>query len=216
VRFGAQIEISNFVSRYNSNNAHRYPYAKETLMKYDRFEELPVWQLAARFAADLLVWSANPMFRGKGDLANQIQRATLSISNNIAEGFERGTTQELLTFLYYARGSAGEVRSMLSVAGMLEDFSTQKRQIEEFKSTAESISRQLRGWASSLQNSTIQGQRHLNEQTKQTYDRQQRVIAHEKHRTQWKKDFEERLRNRGAAKDESNSVQQDENTDSQS
>lgn len=38
----------------------------------------------------------------------------LSVSNNIAEGFERGTTSELLQFLYIARGSAGEVRSMLT------------------------------------------------------------------------------------------------------
>jgi four helix bundle protein len=39
----------------------------------------------------------------------------LSVSNNIAEGFERGTTNELLAFIYIARGSAGEVRSMLTL-----------------------------------------------------------------------------------------------------
>lgn len=79
-------------------------------MKYERFEQLPVWQDAAKLAAELFVFCAKPLFRGKGDLASQLQRAALSISNNIAEGFERGTTKELISFLYYARGSAGEVR----------------------------------------------------------------------------------------------------------
>ena len=75
-------------------------------MKYDRFEDLPGWQVAADLAAKMFEWTQHPFFRGKGDLANQIQRATLSISNNIAEGFERGSTKELLNYLYIARGSA--------------------------------------------------------------------------------------------------------------
>ena len=79
-------------------------------MKYERFEDLPVWQAAADLAVKVFAWSSHIWFRGKGDLANQIQRAALSISNNIAEGFERGSTNELLQFIYIGRGSAGEVR----------------------------------------------------------------------------------------------------------
>ena len=48
--------------------------------------------------------TADKSFQAQGDLRSQLQRAALSISNNVAEGFERGTTQELLTFLYIARG----------------------------------------------------------------------------------------------------------------
>jgi four helix bundle protein len=77
-------------------------------MKYERFEDLPVWQAAADLAAKLMLWTDQPGFRGKGDLANQLQRASLSISNNIAEGFERGTTSELLHFLYIARARSGK------------------------------------------------------------------------------------------------------------
>jgi four helix bundle protein len=47
---------------------------------------------------------------------DQIQRAAISVMSNIAEGFERGTTQEFLNYLYIAKGSAGEVRSQLYAA----------------------------------------------------------------------------------------------------
>lgn len=49
-------------------------------------------------------------------LCDQIQRASVSIMSNIAEGFERGTRQEFLNYLYIVKGSAGEVRAQLYVA----------------------------------------------------------------------------------------------------
>lgn len=97
---------------------------------------------------------------------DQIERAAVSVSNNIAEGFERGTTQELLTFLYIARGSAGEVRSMLWLIEGMPEFGDLKSEISNLKSQAEQVSRQLRGWADSLQNTPIKGQRYLDENTR--------------------------------------------------
>ena len=58
-------------------------------MTYDRFEDTPVWRAAADLAAAIFDWVDHPAFRGRGDLADQLQRAALSVSNNIAEGFER-------------------------------------------------------------------------------------------------------------------------------
>ena len=100
--------------------------------------------------------------------ANQLERAALSVSNNIVEGFERGTTNELLAFLYIARGSAGEVRSMLCFIERREGFAKLKSQISDLKSKAESCSRQLRAWADHLQNIDIKDQRHLTEKTRDT------------------------------------------------
>ena len=134
-------------------------------MKYQRFEQLPVWQAAIDLAVGTYEMTEAPEFRRRYSLRDQIERAAVSVSNNVAEGFERGTTQELLTFLYIARGSAGEVRSMLCLLETLAAFDPLKSEISDLKSQAEGVSRQLRAWADSLQNSPITGQRYLNEKS---------------------------------------------------
>jgi four helix bundle protein len=140
-------------------------------MTYDRFEQLPVWRAAIELGERVYAATEKAAFRRRFSLRDQIERATVSISNNIAEGFERGTTQELLTFLYIARGSAGEVRSMLCLIERLPGFADLKSEISDLKSKAESVSRQLRAWADSLQNSKITGQRYLNETARRSAQR---------------------------------------------
>ena len=153
-------------------------------MKYDRFEQLPVWQSAMDVAQGIYYLTENAAFSMAGDLCSQLRRAALSVSNNIAEGFERGTTAELLSFLYIARGSAGQVRSMLHFAERYErtahlksQTSDLKSQISDLKSLAESCSRQIRGWADSLQNSDIAGQRRLNDKSRAAYESKRRAEA---------------------------------------
>jgi len=135
-------------------------------LKYSRFEELPVWKAAIELAVRVFELTARSPFKGRYSLRDQLERATVSISNNIAEGFERGTTQELLTFIYIARGSCGEVRSMLCLFERLGAFDNLKFEISNSKSRAEEISRQLRAWAASLQDSDVRGQRYLTTRTK--------------------------------------------------
>ena len=146
-------------------------------MTYKRFEDLPVWQEAIRLAEaiyDLIGANEN---RISFSFRDQLQRAALSVSNNIAEGFERGTTAELLSFIYIARGSAGEVRSMLFLLHRRPQWANFKSQISNLKSLAESCSRQLRAWADSLQNSDIKGPRHLNNKLRVHSESQQRAAA---------------------------------------
>src|SRR5713226_2264027 len=126
-------------------------------MKYNRFEELPVWKDAIELAVRTFALTAKPCFRGHAGTRNQLENAVVSISNNIAEGFERGTTQELLTFIYISRGSAGETRSMLCLLERLPDFENLKFEISDLKSRSEAVSRQVRAWANSLQNTEIKG-----------------------------------------------------------
>ena len=129
---------------------------------YERFEDLPVWREAAKLyeMTDALLAARPPGI--SRSFADQLERAALSVSNNIAEGFERGTTNELLAFLYIARGSAGETRSMLCLLERKPALQNFKSQISDLNSSAESCSRQLRAWAESLQNSEIPGPRYLN------------------------------------------------------
>jgi four helix bundle protein len=135
-------------------------------VKYQRFEELPVWKAGIELAVRIHALTAKAAFKGHLGLRDQIERAAISISNNISEGFERGTTEELLTFLYIARGSAGEVRSMLCLLEQLPGFSDLKSEISNLKSLSEGVARQLRGWADSLQSSKIKGQRFLTEKAR--------------------------------------------------
>ena len=143
-------------------------------MKYERFEDIPVWQDGIGLTTDVFKLTDDKRFRFKGDIANQLQRAALSVPNNIAEGFERGTTQELITFLYYARGSAGEVRSILAVIERMTGFDDLRSQISDLRSRVESISRQIRGWTASLQDTKIQGQRYLNTNTRRTFEQEKK------------------------------------------
>lgn len=135
-------------------------------MKYSRFEELPVWKDAIELAVLVFTLTASPPFRRYASVRDQIERASMSISNNVAEGFERGTTQETLTFLYIARGSSGETRSILCLCERLADFADLKSKISDLKKRAESVSRQLRAWWNSLQNTEIRGHRYLNNQSR--------------------------------------------------
>lgn len=135
-------------------------------MKYSRFEELPVWRDAIELAVRVFSLTARPEFRRYRSVRDQLERASMSISNNIAEGFERGTTQETLTFLYISRGSAGETRSVLLLCERLPGFVNLRSEISDLKSRAESISRQLRRWCGSLQNSDIKGQRYLTDKSR--------------------------------------------------
>jgi four helix bundle protein len=131
------------------------------MAKYKSFEELPVWQEAARLYNRVLDLLEEPNLPLTSGFRNQLDRAALSVSNNIAEGFERVTTNELLAFLAIARGSGGEVRSMIAVVKDRPKLKLLIRRLQEIRSLAESCARQLTAWTGSIEQSPVQGKRHL-------------------------------------------------------
>lgn len=77
-----------------------------------RFEELEVWKRSAKLSAEIYKELRNLKDFGFKD---QITRSGLSISSNVAEGFERDSDKQYLNFLSYAKGSCGELRSQIYI-----------------------------------------------------------------------------------------------------
>lgn len=114
-------------------------------MKIERFEDIIAWQKAKELT--ILVYL---VFKNCKDFSfkNQIERASVSIMNNIAEGFERRTNKELKNFLFISKGSAGEVRSMLDLA--LELKYLNKNDFEKIYNLNLEISKLLSGFIKKL------------------------------------------------------------------
>jgi len=148
------------------------------MAKYEKFEELPAWREAARLYNKVLDLLEEPDVPLTAGFRNQLDRAALSVSNNIAEGFERVTTNELIAFLAISRGSAGEVRSMMAVVKDRPKLKPILKRLQEIRAIAESCARQLTAWSKSIEESPVQGKRHLTPQNRKqrTADRAARDL----------------------------------------
>ncbi|MBE6337225.1 MAG: four helix bundle protein [Lentimicrobiaceae bacterium] len=107
-------------------------------MNLRNFENLRVWQ-----EARLLVTAIYKMMQTCNDYGfrDQIQRASLSIMNNIAEGSESGSDKAYIRYLNIAHGSCAEVKSMLYLCETLDYCSSEKRQ--ELQSKLSMVSSQI-------------------------------------------------------------------------
>jgi len=114
-------------------------------MKFTRFEDIIAWQKAKELT--LQIYKEFETSKDFG-FKDQIQRASVSIMNNIAEGFERKGNKEFKYFLFIAKGSCGEVRSMLTIADDLKKIN--KIKCEELRALSEEISKILSGLIKTL------------------------------------------------------------------
>lgn len=110
------------------------------------FEELPVWQRARALVRD--VYRATAGIRDPGFL-DPIRRAAVSVPSHIAEGHERGTSPDLIPFLFFAKGSAGEVRCQLYLAEDLGCLNADT--VRALRGACVDISRQISAWIKSMQ-----------------------------------------------------------------
>ncbi len=114
-------------------------------MKIEKFEDIISWQKAKELSIRIYKnFSKNRDY----SFRDQIQRAAISIMNNIAEGFERSSDKEFKYFLFIAKGSCAEVRSMLYVAYELSYIS--KKEFDEIHNSALEISRLISGLIKTL------------------------------------------------------------------
>jgi four helix bundle protein len=84
--------------------------------KVETFEDLVVWQKGIELVKRIYLLTEEGNLKKDFGLRDQLQRAAVSIPTNIAEGFERSSRKEYMHFLNIAKGSTGEVRSLLRVA----------------------------------------------------------------------------------------------------
>ena len=131
-------------------------YLNYSLMaKYNSFEEMPVYQKSLLFGLKVYNFTnTNPEIAKDFGLKGQLQRAAISISNNIAEGFERETKKELIRFLYFSKGSAGECRNMFNFLQLLEYINEEN--FYEHRNDVLEISKQLGSYIKYLKNLEIQ------------------------------------------------------------
>ncbi len=82
-------------------------------MKFNTFKEIPVWILSIQIAQEVYRLTNEGRFSRDFALRDQIRKAIVSVSSNIAEGFERDNNNEFIRFLKISKGSLGEVKSQL-------------------------------------------------------------------------------------------------------
>ncbi|MEQ1839432.1 MAG: four helix bundle protein [Verrucomicrobiales bacterium] len=120
-----------------------------------QFEDILSWQKARDLTREIYTATRKDEFSKDFALKDQIRRAAISITSNIAEGFERDGSREFVQFLSHAKGSCGEVRSQLYLAldaGYLKE--------DEWKTLHQScleISRLIDSFSNYLRDTEIKG-----------------------------------------------------------
>lgn len=83
------------------------------MAKYERFEDLPVWQHAIRIGVKIYQLVESEKLGRDFRAKDQLIGSAISISNNIAKGFEYNRNRQFIRYLGISKGSAGELRSQL-------------------------------------------------------------------------------------------------------
>lgn len=118
---------------------------------------MSAWQKARELARNIFDLTCKGSFARDFALRDQINRATGSIMDNIAEGFERDSKNEFVNFLTYSKGSAGEVLSQLHRA--LDRHHISEDEFKKLYDNTKEIGRMIGGFIQYLNASTIRGQK---------------------------------------------------------
>lgn len=125
-----------------------------------RFEDIEAWQKARELSNEIYNIISIGSFSKDYDLKSQIRRASGSVMDNIAEGFERGGKGEFIQFLGMAKGSAGECRSQLYRA--LDNNYIDKEKFTTLYNLADRIGKMISGFITYLNKSEIKGEKYKN------------------------------------------------------
>ena len=121
----------------------------------NRFEELEVWQEARLLNKSIWQLTQKEDFKSYFSLNEQLRRASISIMNNISEGFERNGNKEFVQFLSIAKGSTAEVKNMLYALLDLELIS--QKEFEELSQASEKLRNKIAKLKNYLKTSDFKG-----------------------------------------------------------
>ncbi len=125
--------------------------------KIQKFEDILAWQKARELTREVYARSTTGAFAKDFGLKDQIQRASVSIMGNVAEGFDRGGDKEFIQFLSVSKGSCGEVKSHLYVA--LDQQYINPTQFNQIYNSADEAGRLLAGFMAYLKQSDLRGRK---------------------------------------------------------
>ena len=117
---------------------------------YKKFEELPCWQIARELCKAVFELINSSKLKCDFSLRDQIWKASGSAMDNIAEGFEDGSSREFIRFLGYSQRSCGEVQSQLYRA--LDCNHIDKVQFKRIYDIASECRKQIKGFRRYLRN----------------------------------------------------------------
>jgi four helix bundle protein len=127
---------------------------ENTMSKIEKLDDLVMWQKAIQLAVAVYKID-NAQLIKDFSFRDQIRKAAVSVSSNIAEGFGRGGNSEFVQFLSIAKGSLYELKTQLIIA--LEIDYITKTQFEELNEVIEEISKLIAGMMSYLKASDYKG-----------------------------------------------------------
>lgn len=127
------------------------------MAEIESFEDIKAWQTGMELTRAVYAFSRSNEFASDFALRDQIRKAAISIVLNIAEGFERGSNTELIQFLFYAKGSAGEVEAQLFVAYDQKYISD--AEFAHARELARAVRMLIGGFVRYLQDSDMRGQK---------------------------------------------------------
>ena len=121
------------------------------MAKITRFEDLEIWKEGRNLRRQMYLFTKRKEFSRDFSLLDQLRRASVSITSNIAEGFDAQSNPEFIRFLKYSRRSTSEVKDQLYVA-LDEAYITEKEFLETYE-LASKVSKMLFGFIRYLKNS---------------------------------------------------------------
>jgi len=129
------------------------------MSKVRTFEDLKVWQYACQLYKEIFDVTKKASFNQDYDLRRQLRKSAGSIPDNIAEGYEREGNKEYRQFLSISKGSAGEFRSQIQRAYLVDLIS--EDEMKNLKAKAEEISRMLNGLMNYIAKSNFTGSKFM-------------------------------------------------------